>query len=182
MYYLSKELDTVDSPYDMTTSALFEIIEMNIAIIVSCIPFSRLLITSVSSGLMTTNIRNHAPNFDGHGDPNGSGGQRFSDIVFDIDRIRTPNTTRRDKSKGLGSMSNFDFSDMERLDRESKQWELPWGKARTTTRIENYVAESGEASGSSSPSDSEQNIIRETIEVRGFFLSPEILLLLTTMS
>ena len=65
LYYLTREIGTSDSSYDLTTCMLLEVVQMNVAIIVSCIPFSRLIITSVSSGHLATNIRTHAPNFDG---------------------------------------------------------------------------------------------------------------------
>lgn len=143
----------------MATSVLFEVIQMNVAIVVSCIPFSRLLITSVSSGLMTTNLRNHAPNFDGTAEFNMSniGGQRFSQGAFRTPNSRMSRSSRL--SRGLGSIS---FPE----DRMSKSWELPWKNVKHTTKISNYSLgePNGRVSPNHSPSDSEQNIIRTTTE------------------
>jgi hypothetical protein len=164
LYYLTKELDNSDPTYNRMTMFLLEIIQMSVAVVVSCLPFSRLLMTSVSSGLMTTNVRNHAPNFDGTADFNMSNiGQRFSQGA-----MRTPNSrlsknsgmskdSRR--SRGLGSVSLISEP------RNSKSWEVPWSSVKHTTKISNCsVTNIDGTPGSGSPSDSEQHIIRTTTE------------------
>lgn len=160
LYYLVIEIDTTDPSYQRTIMFLLEVVQMNVAIIVSCIPFSRLLMTSISSGLMTTNVRHHAPNFDGTADFNmAEFGQRFSGGA-----MRTPNSRfskNSRESRGLGSISLIS----EPRASYSKGWEMPWRSVKHTTKISNCSVGITEAtSGSDSPSEEEQNIIRTTTE------------------
>jgi hypothetical protein len=118
LYYLTKELGTSDSPYNLTTSMLLEVIQMNVAVIVSSIPFSRLLITSVLSGLLTTKIRTHAPNFGGTAELNLS----HTEQSFSQGALRTPTSRTSQNSKtsrssnGPGRISLSDVRNSKSLD------------------------------------------------------------------
>jgi hypothetical protein len=94
---------------------------MNVAITVSCIPFSRLLITSVSSGLLTANVHTHASNFGRTAEFNLSNmEERISQgatLESTSNTSKSPNQSGN--SKNIGTISLGD-------NRNSKSWDVPW--------------------------------------------------------
>ncbi|KAF7853660.1 hypothetical protein EAF04_010651 [Stromatinia cepivora] len=90
LIYLSSSLASPNPTLKTFNSTLLSTLQMNFAIIISCFPFSRLLITSVQSGLLTTSLRDHAPNYEGG-----------TNNIFTLTRTSTKNASRNKSVKPM---------------------------------------------------------------------------------
>lgn len=148
LYFMSNEITADDPTFNTFRVTLLSIVQMNLGIIVSCIPFSKLLITSVQSGLLTTSLHTHVPKFDGTG----------RSTVFSLSSItqKTTSTSTSQKVAVLGTQGSTRKESLQNI-------AMPWSDTIHTTHIAGLQGEDSHW-GRASPTGSEHHMIQTTTE------------------